>query len=344
MSLGFSDAGVDVVGAVDASAINVDTHAANHPDCRTIQGDLATLDGLELRRRLGITPRTPLDILFGGPPCQGFSIGGKRLKSDPRNALLLHFARLVTELEPQYFVVENVKGLLRFKDVLAQFENVIADAGYEIVKPIKCLNSLAYGVPQRRERVFILGYIKGLNPPVYPEPLAGAPPTVWDAIGDLAIVDKHGRYHDGDVYFGDLGAPSKYARTLRSRTEVPLSGFAPTLHADAVTKRFAKVRPGKAERVSRFIRLRKNGVSSTLRSGTGPENGSFMAPRPIHPVYNRCIVVREAARLHSFPDRFIFHPTKWQAFMQIGNSVPPLLARTIAAEVNRAWQSNGKRL
>jgi len=94
--------------------------------------------------------------------------------------------------------------------------------------------------------------------------------------------------------------------------------------------------PGCYEAVSRFQRLEKDELAHTLRAGTGPARGSFMAPRPIHPVEARCITVREAARLHSFPDWFSFHPTKWHAFRQIGNSVPPRLARAVAKCVRQA--------
>src|SRR5207253_2183184 len=100
--------------------------------------------------------------------------------------------------------------------------------------------------------------------------------------------------------------------------------------------RFAKTAPGHAETTSRFYRLDAAGLSSTLRAGTGYERGSFMAPRPIHPVAHRVISVREAARLHSFPDWFRFHYSKWHGFRQIGNSLPPLLGRVIGAELMNA--------
>ncbi len=113
----------------------------------------------------------------------------------------------------------------------------------------------------------------------------------------------------------------------------PLTGFRTTEHAKKVVKRFRKTKPGTREPTSRFHRLKKTGLCSTLRAGTGPENGSFMAPRPIHPVRPRCIYTREAARLHSFPDWFQFDETLWHAFRQIGNSVPPVLAQAVANSI-----------
>jgi DNA (cytosine-5)-methyltransferase 1 len=115
-----------------------------------------------------------------------------------------------------------------------------------------------------------------------------------------------------------------------------LTGCMRTVHTAKTIKRFGKTKQGAYEERGRFHRLAKGGLANTLRAGTGPAQGSFMAPRPIHPFQDRCITVREAARLHSFPDWFTFHPTKWHGFRQIGNSVPPRLARGVAESVRRA--------
>jgi DNA (cytosine-5)-methyltransferase 1 len=354
MSLGFEQAGFAVSAAVDDDPINVDTHGSNFPDCATLRADLSLLTGHDLRTRCGLAEE-PIHVLFGGPPCQGFSIIGKRRADDPRNQGLLHFARLVAELCPYYFVVENVGGLAygTATEVLESFVGRVEDAGYLIVTPIQVLDASCYGVPQRRKRVFILGYKRGLPIPHYPLPpntqdkkQLAQPPTVWDAIGDLAVIDTIEPPLIGDVYVGDLGVPSAYVAQLwmdapasigprRSRpgSLMRLTGCLRTKHTPSTVERFAATQPGSYEPVSRFFRLTSDGVSPTLRAGTGPSHGSFTAPRPIHPLRPRCIAVREAARLHSFPDWFSFHPTNWHGFRQVGNSVPPLLARAVAEAV-----------
>jgi DNA (cytosine-5)-methyltransferase 1 len=266
---------------------------------------------------------------------------------------------LVAELSPRYFVVENVEGILlgNAKDMLDEFVLRVERAGYCIVKPIRVLDAVEFGVPQRRRRVFILGYKEGLATPEYPRPpytqdhrsSTAAAPTVWDAIGDLPNIGKYRYLLKSHEYMGDLRTPSPYARILRGEASDPddkslerhvngagLGGCLRTLHTAKTIKRFANTKQGTYDEVSRFYRLARNGFAPTIRAGTGPERGSFMAARPIHPFQNRCITVREAARLHSFPDSFVFHPTKWHGFRQIGNSVPPRLARALAESVRRA--------
>jgi DNA (cytosine-5)-methyltransferase 1 len=206
------------------------------------------------------------------------------------------------------------------------------------------LDAADFGVPQRRKRVFVLGCRDGEYLPVYPTARKERV-TVSAALDDLKIVNR-ARLSDGDSYSGPLGKPSPYSQELRrpqgrSKPKA-LTGFARTEHSDEVVERFKQVKQGGVDAVSRFIRLDPKSVSPTLRAGTGPENGSFMAPRPIHPDYPRCITVREAARLHSFPDWFEFHETKWHGFMQVGNSVPPALARAVAIEVTRSLKGTSR--
>ena len=338
MSLGFDRAGFRLAAAVDLSKINTNIHEKNFPNATTICEDVKNLTGAMLRRRAGLG-REKIAVVFGGPPCQGFSIGGKRNARDPRNLLMLEFARLVVELRPRYFVMENVAGLLRpqHSPVLARFKYRLRRGGYSIVDPILSLNAADFGVPQRRKRAFILGYRGGETAPTYPDPVRTLV-TVGAAIDDLKCVERD-QLVDGDGYTGRLGTPSAYARQLRRPLGATMNGsriitgFARTTHSLKTIKRFKRVKPGGVDSVSRFIRLKRSGVAPTLRAGTGFENGRFMAPRPIHPDYPRCICLREAARLHSFPDWFVFHETKWHGFMQIGNSVPPVLAHAVAAEM-----------
>jgi len=341
MSLGFERAGFAVRAAVDASEINTAVHERNFPDTTTMCQRVEAVTGVALRKAAHLDG-TDISVVVGGPPCQGFSIGGKGRPRDRRNRLIFEFARLVVELQPRYFVMENVAGLLqpRYSRTLERFTQVLRDNGYVTVTPMRILNAADYGVPQRRKRVFILGHREGLTAPRYPVP-SDARITVGEAIDDLRCVEQ-AELVDGDCYAGRLGRPSMYARELRGRhgrrgsCTGRVTGFGRTDHTMQTVLRFQRVKPGGVDAVSRFIRLDRAGVAPTLRAGTGFENGRFMAPRPIHPDYPRCICLREAARLQSFPDWFQFHETKWHGFMQVGNSVPPALAYAVADEIRRA--------
>lgn len=331
MSLGVQDAGFRIAAAVDIDATSLLAHESNFPSSESLGVDIALLSGASLLRRAGVRPGE-LDLLVGGPPCQGFSVGGRMNKGDERNDMVRHFARLVGETRPKYFVMENVYGLLeeRYAELLDAFRRTVGRAGYSVVSPVRVLNASDYGVPQRRKRLFLLGYMDHLAVPRYPD--KRSPVTVWEAIGDLALAERNLNKIDGDAYRGPLGKASEYAQLFR-RNIPAVTGFRRTHHTPETLARFAAVPPGYRDPVSRFYRLTKEGVSSTLRAGTGFERGRFMAPRPIHPVYARCINLREAARLQSYPDDFQFHPIKWHAFRHVGNSVPPLLARAVAAEI-----------
>jgi len=354
MGLGFEQAGFDIGAAVDIDKINIATHTKNFPSCKTWCADLSKVSGAEIRKQTEIGSRR-IDVLFAGPPCQGFSLIGKRAPNDPRNLLLPDLARLIRDLQPSYFVVENVEGVLlrSAKKMLDKFIDGAKSAGYSIVEPLQVLDAADFGVPQRRRRVFVLGYREGLMAPEYPRPSSANDsarrPTVWDAIGDLPNISKFDYLFDEDDYLGRLGNPSSYARFLRGesrdrsdfankrkRNGDGLGGCLRTVHNSETIRRFRQTKQGTCEEISRFYRLAKNGIAPTLRAGTGPEQGSYMAPRPIHPFQDRCITVREAARLHSFPDWFHFHPTKWHGFRQIGNSVPPRLARAVAGSILKA--------
>jgi len=346
MSLGFSMAGFRIVGAVEIDPRNCTTYRSNFPSTPCFDRDITTLTGGELLAGTSPTVVRP-DVVFGGPPCQGFSLIGRRNENDERNGLLSQFARLVVETSPRYFVLENVPGLLLGASLksLARFARTMKDAGYTIVEPVEILNASDFGVPQRRKRAFILGYRNGERPPRYPIPLpcnnhiaCKKPPTVFDAIADLQLLDLEPELHVSDRYLGELGPASEYVHfingikgTVNLRTG--LGGCLLTRHSDDTRDRFDSTPPGQLEPISRFHRLSFQGLAPTLRAGTGPDRGSHTAARPIHPRSPRCITTREAARLHSYPDWFEFHPTKWHGFRQVGNSVPPLLAAALASKL-----------
>ena len=354
MTLGFEQAGFEVAAAFDIEEWNVASHKKNFPTTKAFAANLAEASGKTLREHARIGNRN-IDVVFGGPPCQGFSVGGKRNLDDKRNHLVYDFARLVRELQPKYFVMENVRGLMldHARPVLESLLRRVKLAGYCVVEPIEVLDAADFGVPQRRHRTFILGYRKDLPAPSYPEPTSRATmlgkrnrPVVRDAIGDLPEVDQYKELYDSDVYEGDLKKGSYYSRLLRGLErdqtdyshprpikENRLTGCLRTHHSKETRKRFAATPPGGSEPISRYIRLDLDKVAPTIRAGTGADHGSHTAPRPIHPTTPRCITAREAARLHSFPDWFVFHGTRWHDFRQIGNAVPPLLARVVATKV-----------
>ena len=346
MSLGFEAAGFDIAAAVEIDPVHCATHEFNFPRCETICGDARALSGAEIRRRAGIGGRD-VAAVFGGAPCQGFSLIGKRALDDPRNALARHFVRLVLELRPAFFVFENVRGMTvgRQRAVLEEAVAAFEAGGYRVRLPWRVPNAAGHGVPQDRRRLFLLGAREGLAPPDYPEP-EGRRVTVAEAIGDLPDADAFPELAARDWTRAEFGPPSAYARRLRGLANDPgdfgyrrafdrglLTSSLRTAHTAKSRARFAATPHGGTEPVSRFHKLDPAGLCNTIRSGTASDRGAFTSPRPIHPRWPRCVTNREAARLHGYPDWFRFHVTKWHGFRQIGNSVPPPLARAVAARI-----------
>lgn len=362
LSLGFEQAGFDVVAAVEHDPIHAAIHELNFPNCAVLCRDVARLTGEEVRAAAKLGRRT-IDVVIGGPPCQGFSLIGHRVLEDPRNSLVFHFLRLVTELKPRLFLMENVPGMATggHTELLHELIARFSQEGYRVRIPWRILNAAAYGVPQDRRRLFLLGSRGDTKLPAYPEPTAairGAVrvfddlppgPSVMDAIGDLPEIEDFPFLTDSDALPCTLRGGSRYARLLRGDLRDPgdyshprqvdrgiLTGCRRAEHTRLSRTRFAATAGGDTEPVSRFFKLPPNGLCNTLRAGTASDRGAFTSPRPIHPISARCISVREAARLHSFPDWFRFHRTIWHGFRQIGNAVPPLLARAVGLEMMAA--------
>lgn len=363
MSLGFEQAGFDVAAAVEIDPIHSCVHKFNFPRCTVIPKSVKELTGGDIRSLAGISGK--VDVVFGGAPCQGFSMIGKRALDDPRNSLVMDFVRLVSELDADYFVFENVKGLTvgRHRRFLEELIEALDQHGYAARLPWQVLNASSFGVPQNRKRLFLMGAKKGLALPVYPAftttrsgrarapgDIAAGPTTCMDALHDLPDADRFQTLLSSDeVKTAAWAAPSAYAREMRCldpqawhfghpRLWDPeiLTSSARTLHSEISQQRFAGTEPGSVEPISRFFKLAPGGVSNTLRAGTDAARGAFTSPRPIHYRYPRCITVREMARLHGFPDWFRFHRTKWHGARQIGNSVPPPLARAVASSLIEA--------
>ena len=367
LALGFEQAGFDVVASVEIDPIHAATHKFNFPDAAVVCRDIKEVSAADIRAAARIGNRI-VDAVIGGPPCQGFSLIGHRVLSDPRNDLVFHYLRIVEELRPRTFVFENVAGMAtgQHHALLDELMGGFEELGYAVRKPFQILNAANFGVPQDRRRLILMGARKGTRLPEYPLPTSRIRarrdassasrsldgfeiplcPSVRDAISDLPDIDEYSWLLETDVLTIPLPPASKYAQRLRGEEKDAndysykrhhhssiLTGCLRAEHTGVSRRRFAKTLPGDTEPISRFFRLPGEGVCNTLRAGTASDRGAFTSPRPIHPVYARCISVREAARLHSYPDWFRFHKTIWHGFRQIGNSVPPLLARAIGSAV-----------
>ncbi len=387
LSLGLEQAGFDVVAAVEYDPVHAATHEFNFPKTKVLCANVAAplhADALLAAVEAGLARHEDadwdgtIDLIAGGPPCQGFSFIGKRLIDDVRNQLVFHFVRLVSSLRPRYFVMENVPGMARgghagiLQQLIAEFE----EAGYRFPDGAKyrILNAADYGVPQERNRLFLIGTRDDQTVTAAPpaptvravpkrsqsalkerSPLPWGP-SVWDAIGDLPNLDRFPSLRKSDEVRLSARAvaridetASHYARRLRGIEDdaadrswpriwdpALLTGSMRTKHTPLSAKRFRATRHGATEKVSRFYRLDPGGLCNTLRAGSGSERGAFTSPRPIHPHLPRVLSNREAARLHSFPDWFRLHTTKWHGFRQIGNAVAPLVGRAVGTEIVRA--------
>lgn len=375
LTLGFEQAGFDVVAAAEYDPVHAATHLFNFPECEMLCRNIANLSAAQVlaaarrgfeRLHPGLEWPGVLDAVVGGPPCQGFSSGGKREEGDERNALLLEFVRLVEELRPRTFCLENVAGLLetKFADVREAAFRRLRAAGYELSGTESTVNSLQFGVPQVRRRMVVLGSREG-EAPGRPRTIDGEV-SVVDAFAGLPSPARYDALFDSDAVrlssydFRRLREKSgEYARRLAGLEPIPgdrsrprqwesrvLTGSRRTRHESTTVARFKKTKPASVEAQSRLYRLPVNGPSRTLRAGTGAERGAHTSPRPIHPTESRVITVREAARLHGYPDWFRFHTTNWHGHRQVGNSVPPPLARAAGVALlqclgeyrpNRLW-------
>ncbi len=309
----------EVLVATDIEGAAEKTHKANWPQLPFINEDIRKISGKDM---LDLADGIKPDIIFGGPPCQGFSTLGAKLSSDPRNILFDHYARLVEDLSPKCFLFENVKSLTtmyqgRFKDsIIKRFQEL----GYTVYQ--KVLNSVDYGVPQNRERVFFFG-TKIDHPFKFPSRTHGEGlkkyTTVGEAINDLA---------------GNL--------------ENELNAHTPLNHSEIVIERYKFIPEGGKlpppeelpERIRRknfgntYKRLHREKPALTMVPG----NNAFA----IHPVLNRSLTPREAARIQTFPDSHIFIGDRRRQCILVGNAVPPVLAEKIGEEILNHMNKNTK--
>lgn len=356
-TLGAHQAGFRAIAAVDVDPDLSSQFEKNFPGTKRLLMDLASEAPEEVMKRCGVEPGE-LQGVIGGPPCQGFSSIGKREKNDPRNRLVGRFFVHTAALEPAFFVMENVPGILEenAKSMLLRGIEAVA-AKYSIIGPIR-LNAWDYGAATRRERVVVIGIRNGCGgvlPSVDDIEKLKLPTArrsnVFDAIHDLPEPNETG--WEKYARSAERGGRGQYARSarkvpadglgdnaaLKKLRQGVVSGFHETTHTSDVLKRFAQTEQGRTETVSRCPRLDWTQPCTTLRAGTGKDKGKYQSIRPIHPEEDRVITVREAARLQGFPDWFQFHETKWHSFRMIGNSVSPKLSAAVLALLKQRFES-----
>ena len=322
LSLGLKNAGIEIVCGVDNWSVATDTYSANfdHPSLSADVSDLTASDIL----RLAGAPGAEVDLVVGGPPCQGFSI--QRIGSDPdrRNNLVLEFARLVLEFRPRMFLMENVPGLKgkRGRPLAEEFEIRLSTAGYRVRSAI--LNARDYGVPQSRRRVMFFGWPAGEREFGFPAPTHTSNEylTAWDAISDLPSPPEDCTPLPSDPLHRRTQLSPLNLERLR---HIPPGGGMEDLPAHL---RAACHRRGADQIGHRYVygRLAPDRPSATITA----RFDSFTRGKFGHPHENRNITLREGARLQSFPDTFRFIGNQEPVAALIGNAVPPVLATVIA--------------
>ena len=344
-SLGAELAGFRSLAAIDIESKLQSAYRANFRDSNAVTADVMDLDRSAWSQLIG---KLRPDGVIGGPPCQGFSVIGKRDLNDPRNSLIGQYFRIVSLLKPKFFIMENVEGLLspETRPFLDTAMNELS-GNYSVFDPF-VVRAPNFGAPTRRRRVVVIGVDESelgkFGQGEFEGKNGSLETNVREAISDLPRPIPQGTGNDALTWARyptmRLDDISSYARLMRSPPPPSLgsdearlrhengyvSGLAETKHSAAIASRYAGISGGKVDPITKSYRLQWQGIAPTLRAGTGSEKGSFQAVRPLHPSEGRVITVREAARLQGFPDWFTFHRTKWHSFRMIGNSVSPLVS------------------
>jgi DNA (cytosine-5)-methyltransferase 1 len=351
MSLGAARAGFNLAAGIDTDSHALAAHTRNFPKSRHCNIDLAIASGVSILSETGLRPGQ-VDVIVGGPPCQGFSVIGKRNLLDDRNLLIAHFFRIVREISPRAFVLENVPGILdeRFASSLkSALEEV--ESKYHVY-PAHSLVALEAGAPTLRRRAFIVGFRESEDAPqdfwsgpsetkeapVVRQALDGLPfdinPDWMSRPAGNRVVKISRKGHFFESASGRIPNGVGDTKAVEAMVENgKVSGCVGTMHSTELASRYAALSYGQMDSKTKSVKLDPNGYCPTLRAGTGPERGSFQAVRPIHYLRPRVITPREAARLQGFPDWFQFDQTKWHSFRQIGNSVSPLVAEFVMKKV-----------
>jgi DNA (cytosine-5)-methyltransferase 1 len=349
LSEGFRQAGFHVLAGQDLDETAGATFASTHHEARFIPGPIQEVSAADLLRATGLK-RGELDVLIGGPPCQGYSVyNHQRGEDDPRAGLFREYLRIVDGLRPNWLVIENVTGITSISGgaIVRQIEQGMSRLGYRV--KMRMLKAEQFGVPQERRRIFFIA-TRTPNPIFFPRPTHGIGladfVTVWDAISDLPLVANGGKARNL-AYARD--PKNDYQRLLRGNEKLVANHEAPRL-TPVNEERMKHIPPGgswrdipyallpkgmrrakRSDHTKRYGRPRKTDLACTILTKCDVHWGAY-----IHPVQNRAITVREAARLQSFPDSFTFQGSKTDQYKQVGNAVPPLLGYSVARAVLRA--------
>lgn len=322
LSYGFIEAGYNVVLGIDHWKDAIITFEKNHKNALGIVADLFNETPKQISGKTNINN---IDLIIGGPPCQGFSIAGKRIVDDERNKLYKSFVDFVKFYEPKAFLLENVPNIVSMNNGIVK-DNIIEDfenLGYKVV--YKVLMASDYGVPQNRKRAFFIG-IKGNVQFSFPKPTVEKLLTSKDAISDLPEYSLI----DGSEY--NMEPKSNYQKKIR-KDSYGIYNHQTTLHNEQTVKIISMVPDGGNYKnlPVELHQTRKVHIAWTRLNSQKPsftiDTGHY---HHFHYKYNRVPTVRESARIQSFPDSFIFIGGKTSQLKQVGNAVPPILAKILA--------------
>jgi len=364
LSEGLSQAGFEPRVAVDFDPVSLETYKNNHPGTKALNADIAKLTGIELQRLAGTSN---IDLIAGGPSCQGFSTHGKRIQDDPRNFLFRHFVRIVDEVRPKMFLMENVKGMLTYSNgyFRQQITRAFEQIGYRCTFATVC--AADYGVPQLRHRVLFIGTrLQNLHlafpTPTHGDGVLGLEPyvTVADALGDLPKIGRDWKNNAREYATPPQNAYQKFLRAGADRALTMHVSSPLSLQAQRLANFIAQGQGLRAVPVkqlpARFKKMRTISTGALRRDCTtlyhrlDPNRPAYtitcyyrnVASGPfLHPYEDRSLSHREAARLMSFPDRFRFEGTS--ITRQIGNAVPVLMAKAIGQEILKSLSEAAER-
>ncbi len=337
LSEGFRQAGFNIVGGIDFNRSAIDTYNYNFKEAKGICCDLLEMDEPQIQSIFGNLEN--IDVIIGGPPCQGFSSANryKNENDDPRNKLFFEFVKFVDLAQPKAIVIENVRGIVTNNNGYAKdrIYEIFKERGYNVVH--KILDASVFGVPQKRLRNFFV-MTKGFEFNFDDLEIDKSLHTVREAIGELYDFENYG----SEKKFLVKNPTTDLQKYLRGANNV-LQNHDVRYPAEKVQERISYVPQGgnwkdvpnhlwPSERNNRhssaYKRLSENSVSVTIDTGNNHSNY-------FHPLYNRLPTVREAARLQSFSDDFVFIGNRSEQYRQVGNAVPPLLAKSIAVELKK---------
>lgn len=335
LSLGAEMAGFQVKFAVEKDRSAAETYRFNHPDTLVLEDDIHKINPHSY-----LQPDEHVSIVFGGPPCQGFSLSNtmSRNMENPNNSLFEEFLRFVYEIQPDWFLFENVEGFVHFEKGRIQHlvEERFRDMGYKVFPEV--LWASDYGVPQHRNRFFMVGNRLGIDFK-FPESF-GTKITVKDAIEDLPEL-VNGQQTETMSYKLPANRASKYAQTMRKGSKQSRQNYV-SLNADYVIERYTYIGQGENWRAIPDELMQNYANKANCHSGIyrrlradepSVVISNYRKNMLIHPFQDRGLSVREAARLQSFPDKFIFKGSLMHIQQQIGNAVPPLLAKAVFEKI-----------